>query len=108
MKFWLKFLIALSVVVVIAFGVWAFFFKEKDEGMINGVIISKIFKGVNYQYTVMVGKNEVIVKSTQDYPLNVEIGMNIYKDSIHFLISHIHLNLVFLHLHNKYLYRCLD
>ena len=60
-------------------------FKEKDEGMINGVIISKIFKGVNYQYTVMVGKNEVIVKSTQDYPLNVEIGMNIYKDSIHIM-----------------------
>ena len=60
-------------------------FKEKDEGMINGVIISKIFKGVNYQYTVMVGKNEVIVKSTQDYPLNVEIGMNIYNDSIHIM-----------------------
>ena len=60
-------------------------FKEKDEDMINGVIISKIFKGVNYQYTVMVGKNEVIVKSTQDYPLNVEIGMNIYKDSIHIM-----------------------
>ncbi|MDD7547128.1 MAG: ABC transporter ATP-binding protein [Bacilli bacterium] len=60
-------------------------FKEKDEGMINGVIISKIFKGVNHQYTVMVGKNEVIVKSTQDYPLNVEIGMNIYKDSIHIM-----------------------
>ena len=60
-------------------------FKEKDEGMINGVIISKIFKGVNYQYTVMVGKNEVIVKSTQNYPLNVEIGMNIYNDSIHIM-----------------------
>ena len=60
-------------------------FKEKDEGMINGVIISKIFKGVNYQYTVMDGKNEGIVKSTQDYPLNVEIGMNIYKDSIHIM-----------------------
>ena len=60
-------------------------FKEKDEGMINGVIISKIFKGVNYQYTVMVGKNEVTVKSTQDYPLNVEIGMNIYNDSIHIM-----------------------
>ena len=31
MKFWLKFLVALSVVVIIAFGVWAFFFREKDE-----------------------------------------------------------------------------
>lgn len=31
MKFWLKFLVALSVVVIVAFGVWAFFFREKDE-----------------------------------------------------------------------------
>ena len=60
-------------------------FKEKDEGKINGVIISKIFKGVNYQYTKKKKKNEVIVKSTQDYPLNVEIGMNIYNDSIHIM-----------------------
>ena len=31
MKFWVKIVVALSVVVVIAFGVWAFVFKEKDE-----------------------------------------------------------------------------
>lgn len=31
MKFWLKFLVALSVVVILAFGAWAFFFREKDE-----------------------------------------------------------------------------
>lgn len=31
MKFWVKILVAVCVVVVIAFGVWAFFFREKDE-----------------------------------------------------------------------------
>ena len=31
MKFWVKIVVALSVVVVIAFGIWAFVFKEKDE-----------------------------------------------------------------------------
>lgn len=31
MKFWVKILVAFCVVVVIAFGVWAFFFREKDE-----------------------------------------------------------------------------
>ena len=31
MKFWVKIIVAFCVVVVAAFGVWAFFFKEKDE-----------------------------------------------------------------------------
>lgn len=31
MKFWIKIIVAFCVVVVAAFGVWAFFFKEKDE-----------------------------------------------------------------------------
>ena len=33
MKFWVKIIVALCVVGVIAFGIWAFFFKEKDEVM---------------------------------------------------------------------------
>lgn len=31
MKFWVKIVIAFCAVVVVAFGVWAFFFREKDE-----------------------------------------------------------------------------
>ncbi len=31
MKFWIKIVVALSVIVVLGFGVWAFFFKEKNE-----------------------------------------------------------------------------
>lgn len=31
MKFWIKIVVALSIVVVIGFAVWAFFFREKDE-----------------------------------------------------------------------------
>lgn len=31
MKFWIKIVVALSIVIVIGFAVWAFFFKEKDE-----------------------------------------------------------------------------
>ena len=30
MKFWIKIVVALCVVVIIVFGVWAFFFREKD------------------------------------------------------------------------------
>ena len=31
MKFWVKIVIAFAVVVVLGFGVWAFFFREKDD-----------------------------------------------------------------------------
>jgi len=31
MKFWIKIVVAFSVVVVLGFGVWAFFFREKDD-----------------------------------------------------------------------------
>jgi len=58
------------------------FVKDPSKGMIKGTIITKIFKGVNYQYTVMVGKNELLVKDTHDFPINEEIGIDIEKDSI--------------------------
>lgn len=57
-------------------------FVKYPKGMISGIITTKIFKGVNYQYTVMVKKNELIVKSTQDFPLNEEVGLNIKPDYI--------------------------
>lgn len=31
MRFWIKIVVALSVVIVLGFGVWAFFFREKDD-----------------------------------------------------------------------------
>ena len=56
-----------------------------EDGMIKGKIVTKIFKGVNYQYTLMVGKNELIVKSTKDYPLDKEVGISIEPDLIHIM-----------------------
>ncbi|MEG0977992.1 MAG: ATP-binding cassette domain-containing protein [Bacilli bacterium] len=49
---------------------------------IKGVIDSKIFKGVHYQYVVMVGKNEVVVQSTKDYKEHSRVYLKISKDSI--------------------------
>lgn len=59
--------------------------KNKGEGMINGVIQSKIFKGVNYQYIVLVGKNEVMVKTTKEYNEKEEVGLEIEPESIHIM-----------------------
>lgn len=56
-----------------------------NKGQLNGIITQKVFKGVNFQYTVMIGKNEVLVKSIYDYPLNDEVGLKIKPDGIHIM-----------------------
>lgn len=58
---------------------------KENEGMINAHIETKVFKGVNYQYVAKVGKNEILIKSTKDYEVGINIGLNIYKDGIHIM-----------------------
>lgn len=57
---------------------------EKD-GMLNGIIDTKIFKGMNYQYTIMIGKNELLVKSINNYDVGTTVSMNILPDGIHIM-----------------------
>ncbi len=56
-----------------------------EPGMISGVIDNKIFKGVNYQYTIMVGKNELLVKSIYDYEVGTKVNLNITPNGIHIM-----------------------
>lgn len=56
-----------------------------ETGMISGVIDNKIFKGVNYQYTIMVGKNELLVKSIYDYEVGTKVNLNITPNGIHIM-----------------------
>ena len=60
-------------------------FVSEAKGMIKGVIDSKIFKGVNYQYTVMIGKNELVVKSTKSYEEGSTVYLSIEPDAIHIM-----------------------
>jgi len=55
------------------------------KGQLTGIITTKVFKGVNYQYTMMIGKNELMVKSSIDYPLNTEFGVKIEPNGIHIM-----------------------
>ena len=43
---------------------------EEGKGIVDGKIISKIFKGVHYEYVMMVGKNEVVIQDTQDFEID--------------------------------------
>ena len=56
-----------------------------EPGMISGIIDNKIFKGVNYQYTIMVGKNELLVKSIYDYEVGTKVNLNITPNGIHIM-----------------------
>ena len=56
-----------------------------EPGMISGVIDNKIFKGVNYQYTIMVSKNELLVKSIYDYEVGTKVNLNITPNGIHIM-----------------------
>ena len=56
-----------------------------EEGNVKGKIINCIFKGIHYQYTVKVGKNEVYVQSTSLYDTNIEVGLKVEPDLIHIM-----------------------
>ncbi len=56
-----------------------------DNGVVVGTITNCIFKGIHYQYTIMVGKNEVAVQSTSQYQLNSQVGLRVEPDLIHIM-----------------------
>ncbi|MCQ3035185.1 MAG: TOBE domain-containing protein [Bacilli bacterium] len=49
---------------------------------LNGVITSKVFKGVHYEYLIQVGKSELLAKSTKDIVVG-EVSVDIEPDGIH-------------------------
>ena len=56
--------------------------KKKDDGIVNGIITSQIFKGVFYEYVVMVNRNEVLVQTTTNYKIGLEVSLHIKPSNI--------------------------
>lgn len=59
--------------------------KEPGQGTVDGLITSKIFKGIHYQYVIMVGKSEVIVQTTESFPENQLVSISIDPQNIHIM-----------------------
>lgn len=57
----------------------------KKEDSFEGFIDSKVFKGIFFQYSIMVGKEEVIVKSTKDFAEKSNIFLTLIPDSMHIM-----------------------
>ncbi len=58
---------------------------DAESGMIKGKVTSVVFKGVHYEITVMVGKTELIIQSTEQREVGEIIGMDIAPDAIHIM-----------------------
>ncbi len=65
---------------------------KPEDGMVKGKITDCIFKGIHYQYTIMVGKNEVLVQSTKETPVGIEVGLSVKPDLIHIMKRNISSN----------------
>ena len=58
--------------------------KDNDDvkGRLIGVIKNKLFKGMHFEYVVMVGKSEVIVQDTKDRNVNEKVAIDVDKENI--------------------------
>ncbi len=59
------------------------FSTEPKEGYIQGRITEKVFKGIHYQYVIMIGHSEVLAQSIKDFDENSPIYIQIRPDGIH-------------------------
>lgn len=58
---------------------------EEGKGMVDGRLVSKIFKGVHYEYVMMIGKNEVVIQDTQDFEIDKNASIFIKPFDIHIM-----------------------
>ena len=54
-----------------------FILGKAGKGIVDGVVSSKIFKGMHYEYIINVGKAEVVVQSTAELNEGATVGLNV-------------------------------
>ena len=64
-----------------------------DSSKLVGKIVTKIFKGIHYEYLIEVGKSEVIAQSTKDYELDSSIYLDVEPENIQIMKKELTKNL---------------
>ncbi len=64
-----------------------------EEGTITGVVVSVIFKGMNYEIIVESGDNEIVIHSTRNAQVGSTIGMCLEPDGIHVILAETNRNI---------------
>lgn len=55
------------------------------QGMVEGKLVSKVFKGVHYEYVMMIGRSEVIIQTIKDIEINCNASISLLPDDIHIM-----------------------
>ena len=63
---------------------------KPEDGIIEGEVVSVIFKGMHYEVTVESGKYEMVIRTTKCYSVGERIGMKLEPDGIHIMIAEDH------------------
>ena len=56
---------------------------EEGEAEVAGTVLTKVFKGVHYEYGIKIGRNEVLVQNTRDFDIGEEVFIKITPESMH-------------------------
>ena len=68
---------------------------KPEQGMIQGVVDSVIFKGMHYEIAVLSGKNEIVSQTVHSAKVGDRVGIRVEPDNIHIMIAEDHTNLFF-------------
>jgi spermidine/putrescine transport system ATP-binding protein len=73
-----------------------------EDGVIQGVVDSVIFKGIHYEITVLSGRNEIVCQSVHSAKVGDRVGICVQPDNIHIMIAEDHTNLFFADINKDY------
>ena len=63
---------------------------KPEDGIVEGEVVSVIFKGMHYEVTVESGKYEMVIRTTKCYSVGQRIGMKLEPDGIHIMLAEDH------------------
>ena len=63
---------------------------KPEDGVVEGEVVSVIFKGMHYEVTVESGKYEMVIRTTKCYSVGERIGMKLEPDGIHIMLAEDH------------------
>ncbi|MGN0797686.1 MAG: ABC transporter ATP-binding protein [Christensenellales bacterium] len=66
--------------------------REKGKGILDGKIVSSIFKGVHYEMSCIAGGYEFIIHNTVERPIGSEVSLYVDPDNIHIMTKELYAN----------------
>lgn len=75
---------------------------KPEDGIVEGEVVSVIFKGMHYEVTVESGKYEMVIRTTKCYSVGERIGMKLEPDGIHIMLAEDHTTSVVTNINSDY------